>query len=95
MATSYERWSLIEDPKSGESSIVPAEYAGDRPRGWTAKDLGEGWGAHLSAPGYMDQTEWDAPHKTEAEAVAAVDSTFNLCPNCHDNHEGDDCGETS
>ena len=42
-----------------------------------------GWFAHLSAPGYMDQTEWDGPYKTEKKALDAVKST----------HEVDDEGD--
>jgi hypothetical protein len=35
----------------------------------------EGWLARLSAPGYMDCTEWSV-HKTEQEALAYLDETY-------------------
>lgn len=38
----------------------------------------KGWFAHLSAPGYMDQTEWDGPYKTEKKALDAVKSQYEV-----------------
>lgn len=35
-----------------------------------------GWFARLSAPGYMDCTEWQGPYETEAEALADLAETF-------------------
>jgi hypothetical protein len=35
----------------------------------------EGYGARLSAPGYMDRTEWTV-HETEAEASEYLDETY-------------------
>ena len=32
----------------------------------------EGWAAHYSAPGYMDQAEWQGVYATEKEARDAV-----------------------
>lgn len=31
-----------------------------------------GWYGRLSADGYMDCTDWDGPHDTAADAIAAV-----------------------
>lgn len=46
-----------------------------------------GWYAHLSAPGYMDQTEWQGPYKSEQEALDAVKSDYEV------DDEGDYEGE--
>lgn len=43
----------------------------------------KGWFARLSAPGYMDATDWQGPYKTEREALDAVKSF----------HEVDDEGD--
>ena len=41
----------------------------------------EGWYAHLSAPGYMDQTEWQGPYATADEALDAVKEQFDVDDN--------------
>ena len=51
------------------------------------------WGSRLSAPGYMDCTEWTL-HDTEAEARADLRETHDVCPFTGDNlppEDGDDC----
>lgn len=40
-----------------------------------------GWFARLSAPGYLDATEWDGPHATEEEALAAVKEFYEVDDN--------------
>lgn len=45
-----------------------------------------GWGARLSAAGYMDCTSWDAPHATEELARTAVRELYE----CDDNGDSDD-----
>ena len=42
--------------------------------------LVQGWFVHLSAPGYMDQTEWDGPFKTKKEAMTHLEDTFEVDP---------------
>ncbi len=34
--------------------------------------LGNGYGSRLSAPGYLDCTDWNAPFDTELDAMAAL-----------------------
>lgn len=51
---------------------------------------GKYWG-HLSAPGYMDQTEWDGPHDTLEEAKESLADAYDCCPECGDEHDGDEC----
>lgn len=38
----------------------------------------EGWYARLSAPGYLDATEWHGPYATEQEAIDAVKEAFDV-----------------
>lgn len=60
----------------------PAEYfnVADVRRMHDAVDLDvetvTGWFARLSAPGYMDCTEWQGPYETEAEALADLADTY-------------------
>lgn len=35
-----------------------------------------GWYAHLSAPGYLDCTEWHGPYQSEAEALVELYRTY-------------------
>lgn len=47
----------------------------------------EGWYGRLSAPGYLDCTEWDGPYKTEKEAIASVMDLYEV------NEDGNDLGD--
>lgn len=40
-------------------------------------DRKEGWFGRLSAPGYMDCTEWLGPFDTEGEARVALDELYD------------------
>ena len=92
--TSYaDRWVRI-DNKYGEGEVMDADDAPKLGDGETVEELGAGWCARLSAPGYMDRTEWIGPYKTEARAIKALDEAVDLCPTCHEDHEGEDCQNT-
>lgn len=43
-----------------------------------------GYSSRLSAPGYMDCTEWLGPFDSAGEARRAVVDDFELCPACED-----------
>ena len=50
----------------------------------------EGWYARLSAPGYLDCTEWQGPEKTKSAAVAEVCEQYDCDENGDDpSEEGD------
>lgn len=51
------------------------EYTGD-------KEATKGWYSRLSAPGYMDCTEWQGPYADEGEALAGVCDTYDICLVC-------------
>ncbi len=40
-----------------------------------------GWYARLSAPGYMDATDWHGPYSSEAEALKAVCEFYEVDEN--------------
>lgn len=48
-----------------------------------------GFYARLSAPGYLDCTDWQGPYASETEARTDLASTHDVCPNCWE-----DCWET-
>ncbi len=65
-----QRWYEIETA-SGESEWIPADDAGDILADLAPGDsvkIIEGYGARLSAPGYMDCTEWTV-FDTRAQAA--------------------------
>lgn len=41
-------------------------------------DVESGWFAHLTAPGYMDQTEWSGPYKTKREAEDFIEEMYDV-----------------
>lgn len=43
-----------------------------------------GFYARLSAPGYLDCTDWSGPFKTEAEALAHIMDQFEVDENGND-----------
>lgn len=54
---------------------------------------GKYW-ARLSAPGYLDATDWDGPHDTEEAAKHALSEQYDVCSECGedmDEQEGDTC----
>lgn len=56
-----------------ESYLVPTEYRGDEPDSWELIDTYENqWFARLSAPGYMDCTDWMGPFSSEEEALTEL-----------------------
>lgn len=64
-------------------------------RAGTIEFLGAGWCARLSAPGYLDCTEWSGPFPTEDLALAAAAEANDVCPHCSDQCSDDDestCG---
>src|ERR1700682_5695147 len=49
-----------------------------------------GWYGRLSAPGYLDCTEWDGPHPTERAALEAVKEAYGV----KDNGDDEDWSES-
>lgn len=41
-----------------------------------------GYYARLSAPGYLDATDWSGPYQTEAEARDGLAEMHDICPHC-------------
>jgi len=69
----YGEWARVED-EYGESYWVPGEYKSDPAivAGGQVSELVQGYGAQLSAPGYLDQTDWEI-FDTEEEAKSYLE----------------------
>jgi hypothetical protein len=57
------------------------DYIAGKPEDVTEIRVRDGWGARLSAPGYMDCTDWDV-YATEEEAKKALAEMYDLCEKC-------------
>lgn len=54
-----------------------------------------GWFARYSAPGYLDCTDWDGPHKSEDAAIESVKSQYGDDDESDDETDSDDDGAKS
>lgn len=69
---SFDTWAITDD-----AGPIPQEYLTIT----TLKEaldiaFEEGWCARLSAPGYMDCTEWQGPFDTALEAAEALAEAY-------------------
>ena len=89
----------VGDTDAGERIAIPAEVYGTLDRfseeTGAVRDLetvtGSYW-CRLSAPGYMDATEWDGPHASLTAAKREIESMYDVDPdtgeNLYDNSDG-------
>ena len=88
-----EAFWLVTD-KNGESELHRKSDAGAlpvtewRPNGCTVRTAGRGWYYRLSAPGYMDCTDWSGPYASLTEAKRQVLRDHDVHPDT-----GDELGE--
>ncbi len=83
MVPDYTQEAFVTVTKrNGESESVPADfYCEDDFPDRKDVDVYEGkYWARLSAPGYMDQTEWSGPYDTLQEAKDYIESTYDVDP---------------
>jgi hypothetical protein len=64
----------VEDKYSLDTLVLPGHVVAHHD---PEAEKVEGWFARLSAPGYMDCTDWDGPYKTREEAYSELCKTFN------------------
>jgi hypothetical protein len=83
----YEHGEFVLVENHGESSWTPAGYEDDND---TIVERATGWFCQLSASGYMDQTGWDGPFKTEDEARDHIRDTFDVDPDTGDDLTDED-----
>ena len=63
-------WTRYTD-KAGETFLVPSEHF-EASDGVEVEEVTEGYAGRLSAPGYMDCTEYDGVYATAREAAQAL-----------------------
>ena len=96
-ATHHNPWYSVETTHGTE--LVPGDLVGYRP---TLADLAEytegeprsfepvtGYFARLSAPGYLDTTDWSGPFATLEEAMADIRTTYDVDPETGDDLDDD------
>ena len=92
MQPEVSQGAFIIDHANGERSVIPLEYADDvhvtGPIHETdeTERRPEAYVARLSAPGYMDATDWTGPFDTEEQALVALREMYGD----DDNEESDD-----
>ena len=79
-ATYARRWLRVERRHDSFGPIDATDYVYER--GDDVERLGKGWCARLSAPGYLDCTEWCGPCATEKEALRELAQAHDLCAHC-------------
>jgi len=84
----HSTWALVRE--YGEKRwIEERDLSGDQ----TCLDMRKGYGARLSAPGYLDCTEWEV-FDTEQEACSYLADMAELCENClGELNEDGECSE--
>lgn len=66
-------WDLVPVEPTQEDF---SDYIEGRVINESAFELQSGWYARLSAPGYMDCTDWGGPFETEQEALEYLTETY-------------------
>lgn len=64
----------------GETAAIPEDVFNrdDYPVGTRFERVAGSWWARLSAPGFLDATEWGGPFDTESEARAYIEDTYEV-----------------
>jgi hypothetical protein len=83
MVPEYENgpFYLTDDGAIPVDAGAPDDFDGETASGWFCR---------LSAPGYMDATDWNGPYSSEDEARQAIRDDFGACDKC-----GNDLLETA
>lgn len=87
----------IGENSRGETVMVPADVYGSLRRFMDeceikpgdAQEIRERWFYRLSAPGYMDATDWTGPFPTLADARADCAHTWEVDPDTGDDDSED------
>ena len=74
--------SVLRTDEHGESWAMPDGPPCDPEEGEADEELAAGWYYRLSAPGYLDKTDWTGPYDTEREAERACSEEDAICAHC-------------
>jgi hypothetical protein len=84
----YDRFE-IRHYDNDENETVPCDTPRDRVS-VAIETTPCSWFARLSAPGYLDCTDWLGPFDTIEQSRAAIVEVFNVCPWCGARYEDDE-----
>jgi hypothetical protein len=86
----HGKFAIVSDASGEFEASFPAEFysAKDHSEDHTV-EYEEGWFCQLSAPGYMDQTDWSGPFATEEEAREEIRNTWEVDPDTGDDLDDD------
>jgi len=90
MIPDYENSTFLRcSDGTGDECSIPAYCYMESEHGPVIEEE-TGWFARLSAPGYMDCTEWAGPFATEEEARDYIVETYEVDPDSGDELNDDD-----
>lgn len=74
---------MMHVERNGETTLIPSDvfdFSDVCPLLGESVEItvNKGFYARLSAPGYLDATEWSGPFDTEAEAMAELCSEYDI-----------------
>lgn len=75
------------EDKDGEYHLCPLEYYEEEKGDTDHEEHRDKWFVCLSAPGYMDCTDWCGPYETKEEAMREVVTMWEVCPHCGESLE--------
>jgi hypothetical protein len=89
MTPQYTQEAFVqgENRTTFECRCLPAEYESiltDEGMEISERYDASKWWACLSAPGYMDRTDWDGPFDSEEEAREHIRETYDVDPDTGD-----------
>ena len=78
----YDEWAEDYDGDNLDEDYIRAAFEGvaeyaENTECWSIEEV-TGYAGRLSAPGYMDCTEWMGPYNSAGEARRAVIETFDV-----------------
>ena len=91
MVPQYTRDTFFVVDTDAGTEVVPADLVGDNPDPEDFEDYihgtevfdyeaEKGWYARLSAPGYLDATDWTGPFETLEDAKDYIEETYDVDP---------------
>lgn len=87
MVPEYKKGKFAVGEMAGESIVVPVEYKDDVL--WDDEpSIEDGWFCRLSAPGFLDCTDWTGSFRGKQDAMDYIEETFEVDP-----ETGDDLAE--
>jgi len=72
---------------NGDTELIPSEYFTSELEGYIIDTYTNKWFCRLSAPGYLDCTDWSGPFDTLKEAQEHIEETWDVDPETGESNE--------